>query len=199
MIVVVITGGIACGKSFCLSVFKKRGFITVSADIISHEIANTKHAREQIEASFGKGFYIDNKLDRKKLGAFVFEDKTRLQKLNSIMHKLVYDRIFELIDRYSATERLIAIEIPLLYETNMQHIADYVVNCWLPIDVQLERLLKRDGMTLDEAQKRIASQMDMDYKKALADFNVDNRMSFEKTEQHINSIIDQILNEEINE
>ena len=198
MIVVAITGGIASGKSFCISVFRERGFKCISADIIAHEIANTTIAREKIESAFGTGYYVDNTLDRKKLGKFVFADKTRLEKLNSIMHKLIYDRMQELIKEYSASEKLIAIEIPLLYETNMQGIADCVINCWVPEEVQLERLLQRDGISSDEAKARMNSQLPTETKKALADYNVDSRMSFEDTRVYVNNLINIILNEEIN-
>lgn len=199
MIVVVITGGIAVGKSFCLNVFKERGFICISADEIAHEISDTIEARKQIEVAFGENLYYDGKLDRKKLGEIVFADEASLQKLNSIMHKLVYDRIFELIKLYSASEQLIAIEIPLLYETNMKHIADYVINCWVPQDVQIDRLMSRNKLTYSDAMARISSQMPSENKKALANFNVDCRMNYVDTRKAINDIIDKILKKETNE
>lgn len=199
MIVVVITGGIATGKSYCLNVFKQRGFVAFSADDISHDIANTDIARVSITKAFNIDFYSSGVLDRQALGKYVFAQKSRLDKLNNIMHKLIYNRIFELINQYQYSQNLMAIEIPLLYETNMQHIADYVINCWLPYDIQLYRLIKRNGLTEMEAKRRIASQMSMDVKKSLADFNVDATMSFEDTSKYVNDIIDTILQKENND
>lgn len=199
MIVVAITGGIATGKSFCLNVFKERGFVTIDADDISHIIANEDNTRKKITEAFGIDFYKNGELDRKALGNLVFSDEKKLDTLNSIMHKLIYDRIFNIIEHHKSTKDLIAIEIPLLYETNMQGIADYVINCYLPQDIQIQRLMSRNNITMEEASARIVSQMPTEQKKKLADFNLDSRLNFNDTRICVNKIIDDILKKENNE
>ncbi|MDY5730966.1 MAG: dephospho-CoA kinase [Eubacteriales bacterium] len=188
MICFVITGGIASGKSNVLKCFAKQGIDTFSADTIGHDIANTKEAQIQIEQAFGSGYYVDGVLQRKALGQLVFSNPSHLQSLNSIMHGLIYAEIQRIIQA-SQSKPAIAIEIPLLFETNMQHIADVIVHCYTSSKTQLARVMKRDGLSLAQAQQRIQAQMPTEQKMSLSHYNINTECSFAETEQSVKQIL----------
>lgn len=190
MITFVVTGGIASGKSNVMSLLEKRGLPTLNADAVGHEVGNTPQARERITAAFGEGYYPEGKLDRAALGRLVFADSQKREQLNAIMHGLIYERIRRWIAEHSA-EKAVAIEIPLLFESGKQQIADVILHCYAPRDTQMIRLMARNGLTETEALQRIDAQMPTEQKMALAHHNIDTSGSFLQTAQRVDEILKQ--------
>ena len=130
----------------------------------------------------------DGTLNRAKLGETVFADSDKLRTLESILHPAIRSRMWEQMNRAKAEEpgRLIVADIPLLFETNQQGLYEGVLVVYVPREVQLARLLLRNpGLTEAQALQRIETQMDIERKKSLADWVIDNSGTIEQTERQV--------------
>ncbi|MEC0089270.1 dephospho-CoA kinase [Paenibacillus macquariensis] len=185
-----LTGGIATGKSTVSSLLVKKGAMLVDADAIAREVMLPGHpVLAAVAEFFGQGILQeDGTLDRKKLGNIVFDDKEALKALNDISHpeirKEIRKQMMELETAYP--ERLVVVDIPLLYESGLQSMFEEVWVVYAPRDVQKERLMKRDLLSIGQAEARLQSQMDIEQKKSSADRVIDNSHSLEVTEQQVN-------------
>lgn len=189
MMIFVITGGIASGKSNVMAELEALGWPTLSADTLGHEIANTKEARAEIKKAFGEGLYEQGKLLRKKLAALVFADKEKLDKLNTIMHKLIYAEIQKWIAEHEEAQA-VAIEIPLLFESGWESLADVIIHCYVSEEEQLHRMQVRNGLQREEALQRIHAQMPTAEKMRLAHHNIDTSVSFPETRAKLYQILE---------
>ncbi len=171
-----LTGNIAMGKSAVLSRLRALGAAVIDADEISRDLTKKGGAAlEPICMAFGDDFFKAGELDRKKLGKLVFSDAKSRKKLNKIVHPLVYDIIkARIAEAAEAGEPAIVLDIPLLYEADMQSLCDEVWLVHTSEETQLGRLITRDGITTDEARLRISSQLPIERKKQLADKLIDN-------------------------
>jgi len=171
-----LTGGIAAGKSTVARILASLGAYIINADKIGHNILDkNKNAYNDVIDEFGEIIVKNNgKIDRKKLGEIVFSDKEKLEKLENITHPYIIEEI-----KYETKEKIkdyhhLVLDVPLLFETGLENIVDitWVVVC--SYEKQIERIAKRDGLSREEAKKRIASQMETSQKVKLADFVIYN-------------------------
>jgi len=171
-----LTGGIAAGKSTVARILASLGAYIINADKIGHNILEkNKNAYNDVIDEFGEIIVKNNgKIDRKKLGEIVFSDKDKLKKLENITHPYIIEEI-----KYETKEKIkdyhhLVLDVPLLFETGLENIVDitWVVVC--SYEKQIERIAKRDGLSREEAKKRIASQMETSQKVKLADFVIYN-------------------------
>lgn len=185
MKIIGLTGGIASGKSTVAKNLEKLGAILIDADKVAHQIIEPqKPAYEEIVNTFGKEVVNDDlTINREKLGQIVFNSPEKLKKLNNITHPRVMESFKNQLQsiRTSNPDAIVVIEVPLLYETNVQRICDEVWVVWVDRETQIERLKTRNGFTEEEAIKRIESQMSLDEKAKIADKVIDNRHSIEET------------------
>jgi len=163
MLVVGLTGGIASGKSTVSGYLKALGAAVIDADLMAKEMVqlNTP-ALQEITAYFGEGI-LDNtgQLERKKLAQRIFNSKKDREKLNSILHPRIIRKVQDLIAEYKQEGKvpLIVVDAPLLLETGMQNLVDEVWVVAVAKEVQIARLVKRDGITQEEAEARLNTQM----------------------------------------
>ncbi len=162
MYVIALTGGIASGKTTLLNALNKQGVPVIDADQISRSLtAPNGEALPQIRNAFGDGvFHEDGTLDRKALAAIVFSDEEARLRLEGIIHPMVADRIRNELSEISLTHKAAVVDIPLLYESKMESMADEVWCVYVPKREQLKRLRARDGLTKEQALMRLKSQMD---------------------------------------
>jgi dephospho-CoA kinase len=171
-----LTGSIASGKSTVARRLKDRGIPVIDLDKVGHEVLRRRHeAFEPVVAAFGEGILgPDGEIDRKKLGAVVFKDPAARERLNLIMHPKIRE---EEARRVSAMAEdgvgAVVTEAALLIETGQRKRFDFFVVVGCASEVQIERLMKRDGGTVEEARQKIASQLSFEQKKAEADFVID--------------------------
>ena len=192
MLRVALTGGIATGKSHVLGWFRRRGIPVLDADVLAHGVmAPGTEAADAIAARFGAGIIgTDEGVDRKKLGAIVFDDAGARRDLEAIVHPAVYRaisaglRAFELL----GDAPFAVVDVPLLYETG--HAADFdrVIVTAAPVVEQRARLVAR-GLTEAEAGRRIAAQLPTEEKAARADFVVRTDGSFADTDRQVEDIV----------
>jgi dephospho-CoA kinase len=179
---IVLTGGIATGKSTVSALLKEQGFDIIDADIISKSILPL-HI-EEVEQLFGKNVVINGKIDRKALGSLIFNSKTEREKLNAFLHPLIREEIFRQSEILEQKQKPYIIDIPLYFESD-GYDCKVIVVVYAPIEVQRKRLMIRENFTKEEAQKRIDAQISIEDKRIRADFLINN--SFDR----------KFLNEEI--
>jgi len=176
--VVGLTGGIASGKSTFAALLRERGAPVVDADVLSREaVAPGSPTLARIVEAFGPlAVSSDGTLDRRWLGARVFSDAGERARLEAITHPAVRDGMLAEVARLDAAGHpLVFYDVPLLYEVGLEASLDSVVVVWTPRPVQLERLMRRDGLGRVEAEARLAVQLPLDEKAARADFVIDNQ------------------------
>lgn len=190
-----LTGGIATGKSTADEFFKKRNIPIIDLDQIAHELMIKGNASYKvIVAYFGKEILADNgEIDRKKLGAIVFNDKNQLKRLNELTHPLILNNMEEKITQYqNQAEPLVVLDIPLLFEDSLTHYCDATLLITAPFQLELDRLMARNNLSEEDAQKRIASQMPLSDKEKLADYVIENTGTVNDLENNLSSLLEEI-------
>ncbi len=172
MRVIGLTGGIACGKTTVLDHLRRLGAPAVDADSISRALtAPGGAALPAIRKAFGDGVFLpDGTLDRRALGGLVFSDDGKRERLNALLHPMILTQMERELDAIRLQGAPAAmLDVPLLYEAGMEPLADEVWVVSAPKNVQIGRLMRRDGFTKEEALRRIASQMPLEEKCRRAD------------------------------
>lgn len=184
-----LTGGIASGKSTIGSMLSDLGAQLVDADAVAREIVLPgEPVLEAIASLFGQAvLQADGYLNRSALGNIVFRDPASLAKLEAITHPAIRKRMWEQIHKYAeeAPSGLIIGDVPLLYETKQEGLYEGVLVAYVPADVQIKRLMKRNGMAEEEAKRRVSLQMDIELKRKRADWVIDNSGTLEETQAQV--------------
>jgi len=186
-----LTGGIACGKSTVSRMLAARGAAIVDADLIARDVVRPgQPALAEVRAAFGaEVFAEDGTLDRKRLGAVVFADEASRKRLEGILHPRIREEIARQMLAWNRTEpeRLVVVDIPLMYESGLdkRYAFEDILVVYVPRRVQLERLMRRDGLSLEEAERRIDAQLSIEKKRELADVVIDNSGDLAETERQV--------------
>jgi dephospho-CoA kinase len=196
MLKVGLTGSIAVGKSFVLEVFRELGCAVLDADKTAREVVEPGlPAFDEVVQTFGKEVVTaDGSLDRSKLGAIVFNDVAKRELLNAIVHP----RVIEAQNRWlRAAENdqphgIAVVDAALMIESGGYERFDKLIVVWCEPAVQLERLIRRNGLDEAEAKKRIAAQMSQEEKKGYADFLIDTSTEREETRQQTVEIFNRL-------
>ena len=178
MLVVGLTGGIATGKSLVAEKLRSLGAAVVDADEAAREVvAPGRPALEEICARFGDGIIKpDGTLDRPALARLVFHDGSARRDLEKIVHPRVFERMAEAVSRARQTnpEGVVVLVVPLLFETGYDHSVDRTAVVVCRPDQQVERVMKRDGLSSEEAMARLSAQWPIEEKRRKADDVIEN-------------------------
>lgn len=184
-----LTGGIASGKSTVSRMLHENGVFVSDADEAARAVVLPgEPALAEVVAAFGEQvLQADGSLDRAVLGRIVFGQPDKLKRLESILHPAIRRHMMEEMDRAEAEHpgRLVAADIPLLFETGQDSSYEGVLVVYVPVHIQLERLMARNGMEREEALRRIGLQMDLEEKKRRADWVIDNSGTEEQTREQV--------------
>lgn len=184
-----LTGGIATGKSTVSRMLASLGAAIIDADVIAREIMEPGHpVLARVVEHFGQAVLNpDGTLNRKELGAIVFADVKQRQVLNDLTHPVIRSEITARMRALEAEDphRLVVCDIPLLYESGQEGLYEQIMVVYVPREVQRKRLMERDHLTLEQADSRLAAQMDIELKKSKADILIDNRYGPEETKRQI--------------
>ncbi|MGD1412605.1 dephospho-CoA kinase [Bacillus stercoris] len=191
-LVIGLTGGIASGKSTVANMLIEKGITVIDADIIAKQaVEKGMPAYRQIVDEFGEDILLSNgDIDRKKLGALVFTNEQKRLALNAIVHPAVRQEMLKRRDEAIANrEAFVVLDIPLLFESKLESLVDKIIVVSVTKELQLERLMKRNQLTEEEAVSRIRSQMPLEEKAARADQVIDNSGTLEETKRQLDDII----------
>ena len=158
----VITGSIASGKSTVVNLLKERGFSVIDADLIAHE--QLEICKCEIVEVFGEQILDEaRKIDRKKLGAIVFNEPKKLKNLEQILHPKIKAEIFFKASQFERLGEIYFADIPLFFEKKERY-SEFknVAVIYAPKELLLSRLMSRNGLNLENAKARIELQMDID-------------------------------------
>ena len=187
---IALTGGIATGKSTVASLFMMHGFLTIDADKIAHKILDENVFK--ITELFGERYIKDNKVERKELGNLIFNNEIEKKKLENFIHPLIKEQIIKDARVFEEQKKPYLIDIPLFFENKNYDIKNSIV-VYTPKDTQIERLMLRDKSTKDEALSRINNQMDIEDKKNLASYVIDNSLNLKNLQKEVERIKKELL------
>ena len=187
-----LTGSIATGKSTVTNMLKELGAFVIDCDKTARDVvAPGTRGLAKIEAAFGKdAVAADGSMDRVYIGDLVFRNPEMKKRLENILFPLIFEALDEellRLEREGATP-VVFLDMPLLYEVKYDSYVDEVWLVYVPFEVQLSRLMKRNSYTKEEALLRIHSQIPVDKKKSLAQQVIDNSGTLEDTKEHVRSL-----------
>ena len=192
-----LTGGIASGKSTVAALLRDRECQVLDADMIAHELLEPRQdAYNEVVREFGEGILTrGGTVDRQKLGAIVFDDAQKRARLNQIMHPRIQQIVAEWFSRLNRPggPGFAFEDAALIIEAGLKKSFDRVIVCWCRPEQQVERLTER-GVSLEDAQRRIASQMPIDEKRKLADEVIDCSGSMQETERQVDALLAKLKN-----
>jgi dephospho-CoA kinase len=187
-----VTGGIASGKTTVANFFEDLGAAIIDFDIIARQVVEpgTPCFGEIVEFFGEKIVDRYGHLDRKRLSGIVFEDERKRKKLEGILHPRIFDifisRTHEITKKDPAA--IIQAVIPLLFEVGLQHLVHKTLVVYVPRERQIERLIKRDKITGDQAANILKAQLPIDEKAGMADFVINNENSLDETRRQVEEL-----------
>jgi dephospho-CoA kinase len=192
MLRVGLTGSIGVGKSFVSGVLAELGCHMVDADETAREVVEPgSPALEDVVTAFGSGILRDDGLlDRTKLGALVFADANERAKLNSILHPYIIAKQDEHLREWEAIdpEGIAVVDAALMIESGGYRRFDKLIVVHCRPEVQLQRVMERNNLSRDEAEKRIGAQMSQEEKKKFADYLIDTSDGFDATRKRAEEV-----------
>jgi len=193
---IALTGGIATGKSTIAKILSFNGFSIIDCDKIAHEVLD-EHSKD-IALLFGDEYLHDDKthINRAKLSKLIFSSPNDKTNLEALLHPLIFDRVKKQADIYDKSCKKYILDIALFFEsTNYEYknIKEIIV-AYTNKELQLQRLMQRDGFSKEEALKRINSQIDIEIKKQKATYVIDNCKDIKSTTKQTNDLSDLLLN-----
>ena len=187
-----LTGSIASGKSTVAKMIQSYRLPIVDADQVARQVVEPGSLTLlRIAEVFGKDVISeDGTMDRAKVGNLIFHDESKRQQLNAIIHPAIREEMIRQRDEFiSYGEKNVFMDIPLLFESKLEHFVERIIVVSVREDVQLERLMERNGLTEEEAKARIATQIPVKDKEALADIVIYNNGSLEDTALQLQNVL----------
>ena len=187
-----LTGGIAAGKSMVSGLLAELGAWILDADAISREVVEPgTEGLKAVAAEFGEKVLLpDGTLDRRALGAEVFGDPQKLERLNGILHPIIkaemLRRAAEIEEQHP--EDIVIFDVPLLIESGWQDVADEVWLVSAPVEQRIRRIAMRDGLDEKQAMERISAQMTDEQKAKYADVIINNGGSIQELKERVTKL-----------
>jgi dephospho-CoA kinase len=191
MLRVALTGGIATGKSYCAARFAAKGVPIADADLLARDVVRpgTPGLAAIVKRFGAEVLRDDGALDRVRLGGVIFADTIGRRDLEAIVHPAVYEALEGWLRRAEISGAPLAIaDIPLLYETGRERDFDRVVVAACSPETQRARLRARDGLSEEEAARRLAAQMPIEEKATRADYVIRTEGTFADTDEQIDDV-----------
>lgn len=188
MLVLGLTGGIGSGKTTVAKIFQSFGVPVYNSDERAKAILfSDKEVHRELKSAFGEAIFIDNTPDKVKLAQLVFSDKTKLAGLNKTLHP----RVAEDFENWKHTQsaEIVVKEAAILIESGAYRAVDKIVVVTAPVEVRINRVLKRDNSSEEEVKNRIEHQFSEEERLEYADFIIDN-----SGEDHLISQVEKIIN-----
>ncbi|NPA44081.1 MAG: dephospho-CoA kinase [Chlorobi bacterium] len=173
MKIIGLTGGIGSGKSIVSKVFATFNIPVYNSDIEAKKLMNSSsEIKEKLISEFGSEVYLNNTLNRKFLANIIFNDKQKLEFVNSVVHPVVINHFKKWVSQQKTT--YVIKENAILFESGMHKNVDFIITVTAPEDIRIERVIKRDGSTYKEVKARILNQISDKEKVKRSDFVIYN-------------------------
>ncbi|MBI3124139.1 MAG: dephospho-CoA kinase [Ignavibacteriales bacterium] len=187
---VAITGGIGSGKSSVSDYLEKKGHSVLRADLIAKELmAQDAQIKKKLIEEFGEESYSNDKLNTQYLAANVFSKEENVQKINSIVHPPVLEKIDQLAKEIFKNQDIVFIETALVYEANLEDFFDYVLLVLADEKTRIERIINREKVTEEQVRARMQYQIPDEEKKDDADFVLDNNTTLQELENRVEFLL----------
>ncbi|MFC6039219.1 dephospho-CoA kinase [Paenisporosarcina macmurdoensis] len=187
-----LTGSIASGKSTISAMLKEKGYPIIDADLVARLVVEpgTSNLRE-IEHTFGHAVtHEDGTLNRDALGKLIFDDPAKRKQLNDLMHPAIRSEMLRQRDElFESGQKTLIMDIPLLFESRLQHFVDKILVVSVTEEMQLQRLMSRNSLSEEEASSRIQSQLPISEKEKGADAVIYNNGSIEQSKEQLERIL----------
>ncbi|WP_154503073.1 dephospho-CoA kinase [Helicobacter pylori] len=190
---IALTGGIGTGKSTTIKILESQGYQILDADKIAHQLL--QEHRFKIAQHFGSDILEKDILNRKKLGAIVFQNANELKWLEDFLHPLIRERMLQKAYELEKNHQAYFLDIPLFFEVGGKkcYPVSKVVLVYAPRVLQIERLLERDKLTEAEILQRLAYQMDIEQKRTMSDYIIDNSYSLKDLNKQVERFLKTLL------
>jgi len=191
-----LTGGIASGKTTARKMFEKLGAYTLDADALSHKALCQEDVYQKLLKHFGSDILNKNiEVDRKKLGRIVINDRKELRFLESVVHPKIAEMRDAFIENVKKKDKdaVIIYDVPLLYEKKMENMFDTIIVVYVDRKTQIKRIMERNKISEEGAEKRLKLQMDIEEKKKKAQIIIDNRGTLDDTFKQVKNIWDKTI------
>lgn len=187
-----VTGNFASGKGTVCEMFRVLGAQVIDTDIIARGIVEPGSVvLSEIASAFGKSFInLDGTLDRRALGAYVFQDQDRVNTLNSITHPAILRHTLE---QSSDPDTIYMINAPVLFESGFDRHMNRIIVVSADFSQSIDRGIKRDGLSAEEIQKRLSHQISLNEKIKHADYVIDNSKDIEFTQKQVCEIWNNLI------
>ncbi len=192
LLVLGVTGGIASGKTTVANMLEELGAPIIDFDLLARQVVEPgQPAFKDIIAYFGDDVIDKNgTLDRKRLSGIVFSDPEKRKILERITHPRIFEaflhQVREMAQKYP--HGIVQAVIPLLFEADLRHLVHKVLMVYVSPDKQIERLIRRDSISHEEANRILKAQMPIDQKVAKADFVIHNEGNVDETRKAVNAL-----------
>ncbi|MBE6701110.1 MAG: dephospho-CoA kinase [Ruminococcaceae bacterium] len=193
MIIIGLSGQSGAGKTTALEIFKIKGFEVLDCDKVSRHVMkkDTPCTKELIFVFGEEILFEDGEINRKKLGEIVFFDKEKLAILTEITHRYIKEEIYKEIEKAKReNKKVFVLDAPLLFESGLDKICDITLGIVASKEKRIDRIVERDGITREIAEKRIESQLDEEKLKKLTHVTIENNLSIEEFEKAIYTFIE---------
>lgn len=187
-----LTGSIASGKSTVAKMLEKLQLPIVDADQVARIVVEPgTETLQQIAQAFGEEIILpDGQMDRKKVGDLIFHDPKKRKQLNDIIHPAIRKEMLRQRDEHLNNGALnVVMDIPLLFESQLQHFVERILVVSVTEENQLTRLMERNQLSFEEAKARISSQLPISVKEKGADAVIYNNTDLASTERQLHHIL----------
>lgn len=187
---IILTGGIATGKSSVAKILRECGYEVLDSDAIAHRALEIK--RNEIIGQFGEGILDSGQISRVLLGKIVFHSKEAREALESIVHPYIFTEIDRKAREFERLHRPYFLDIPLYFETNQRYLAKSIWCVACNEETQLMRLMARNSLTKEEAMARIKAQMPLSQKIQRSDVVIENNSTLADLEDRVRKAIERL-------
>jgi dephospho-CoA kinase len=192
MMIIGLTGSIASGKSTISAMLKEKGYPIIDADLVARLVVEPGTSNlQEIERQFGASVINeDGTLNRDALGKLIFNDPAKRKQLNDLMHPAIRSEMLRQRDElFKSGHKTLIMDIPLLFESRLQHFVDKILVVSVTEEMQLERLMNRNSLSKEEATSRIHSQLPVSEKEKGADAVIYNNGTIAQSQQQLERIL----------
>lgn len=196
MLKVGLTGGIGVGKSYVCKIFAELGCYVFDADQVARDVVNPgKLGYEKVVTEFGDEVLAPDKtIDRAKLGQIVFNNKEKREKLNQLLHPIIIDEQNKLMLEVLAKDpkAIVIMDAALMIESGSYKRFDKLIVVFCDKETQIERIIKRNNFSFEQAQTRINAQMPTEEKRRYANIEIDTSGNFQETEKRVREVYQEL-------